>query len=44
MLIWHFPFDLNDDQQRAKQECKRAAVQVRRHYVAENARPLLEGA
>jgi hypothetical protein len=27
-----------------KQECKRAAVQVRRHYGAENARPLPEGA
>jgi len=28
----------------SKQECKRASVQVRRHYGAENARPLPEGA
>jgi len=27
-----------------KQECKRAAVQVRRHYGTENARPLPKGA
>jgi hypothetical protein len=27
-----------------KQECKRAAVQVRRHYGAVNPRPLPEGA
>jgi hypothetical protein len=27
-----------------KQKCKRAAVQVRRHYSAENAGPLPEGA